>query len=179
MSIFNRIFGKKKNPSEEGSIPATTTVTSRARPDKTIGFFDGLSKEQQEAALSYEGEENLGDHTFARKRRLVSREPLPEPRPRGRRYFKPQPLPAIEWQPPSREDAEAIQRERDRKRNEPVALKGLWEYPERGAKTLFETLQQEYIECLLSGRLDQWSATAHSIVDLLASPQVKVQKRAA
>lgn len=171
---------KKKNPSEEGSIPATASVTSRATPEEPIGFFAGLSKEQQRAALEYTGDENMGDPKFARgKRKLVSRVPSPLPPPRiyKPRYIEPPPTP--EWQPPSREAAEAMQREADRKRNEPVAFKALADYPERGARLLFESLQQEYIECLLTGRLDLWATTAHSIVDLLASPQVKIEKRAA
>lgn len=51
------------------------------------------------------------------------------------------------------------------------------ERDESAAQLLLRGLQEHYIECLLSGRLDIWADAAHKIVDLLSSPNAKVHKR--
>lgn len=83
---------------------------------------------------------------------------------------------AIEWRPPSSEKADAIQRQSDHRRSEPVALFAL-SRGEGAAEKIFEGLHLHYIECLLSGRLDIWAKAAHAAVDLLASPTTKIHKR--
>lgn len=75
--------------------------------------------------------------------------------------------------------AEKMQRERDRKRNTPVALASLAR-EEQSMDLILEGLRQHYIECLLAGRLDVWARAAHAAVDLLSTPAaVTFYKRAA
>lgn len=76
--------------------------------------------------------------------------------------------------------AEIMQREMDRLRNAPVALAQLdtADRDESSTILLLQGLQQRYRECLMAGRLDIWAQAAHSIIDLVSTPQTKVYKRA-
>jgi len=77
-------------------------------------------------------------------------------------------------------EAENLQRRRDERRHEPVALARLPETAERdesAVRLLFQGLTQHYMECLMAGRIDIWANAARQIVELLSSPMTKVHKR--
>lgn len=59
----------------------------------------------------------------------------------------------------------------------PKALANLERF-DGSARLLFSGLEQHYMECVMSGRLDVWGATAHAIVELLVSDQIPFARRA-
>ena len=69
----------------------------------------------------------------------------------------------------NRDNAEQIQRTCDRQRNRPHILLSDNVYRHEDARRLiFLGLEQHYIECVLSGRMDDWARAARAAVDLLS-----------
>jgi hypothetical protein len=113
-------------------------------------------------------------------------EPVPEPAPKERKPRKPRDPRDYASnrifdgsQPLSAAHAERAQRAYDRARLEPEILLSDKLYKHDDAlRLIFEGLQQHYIECVTSGRLEAWARAAHAAVELLSDvPDVEFAQR--
>ena len=77
---------------------------------------------------------------------------------------------------PSQLVAEQMQREADRRRNQPEAFAALSK-DEAAALLLLDGLKARYIECVSTGKIDVWAACAKGVVELLSDPMAKFERR--